>query len=365
MMQFKTQNPNEIKSAYRPQREKGGWQPKLAKIIEDNNFLKSSKTGNTSYKTRKLRSNVLFMIMNTLTKTLKFGLEDPNNLKVRHVEAIVNYWLNEKKLAARTIDMYLCNLRTLVQWMGKEGMVKSLEDYAPNLKKEYAATRDKSFTGNNINFFEIWQQIYEEDQYVARQLLLIKAFGLRKKEAIMFKPLIASHESYIQVFDGSKGGRPRTVPINSDFKEGVIAHLKNYVIGTKNPKAHLGNPDKDLEQNLKRYSYILAKSGLTKAELGATGHGLRAEYAIDQLIKRGLIPTVRGGEGKGLKTFNDKKAALEVAEELGHGRTSVMPAYGGKWIIVKKDDQYCALETTPIMERKVKTPDFRQSDLGL
>jgi integrase len=327
--------------------KKKGWQSRLQELINANNTMKVSGRGSTSYATREVRARKLFLIFNTLTKELKFGLEDPVNLKVKHIECLVNHWIAEKK-AAGTIEMYLSYLRVLCQWMNKSGMVKGLGEYAPGIKRVYAAQRDKSFTGNDVNFWDVWQKVYDMDSYVGMQMLLINAFGLRRKEAVMFQPVIADKETHIEVYDGTKGGRPRTVPINDDLKRGTLATVKNF-IAKKCGRAsgHIGHPDKTLLQNMKRYSYVMGACGISKKELGVTGHGLRAEYAIDQLIKRGLIPTIRGGTGQANSAFKTKAAALQVAAELGHNRCSVMTAYAGSWRIVMHKGEFVAIEDGP------------------
>jgi len=331
----------------RVNKPRGGWQHRLAEVINANNLVKvkrkHSREGTTSYRTREQRKAGMFLIFNTLTKELGYRLEDPANLKVKHIEALVEHW-EQKNLSAGTIELYLSNLRTLCKWLKKEGMVRPLKFYAPNLERQYAATHDKSFEGANVNFWEAWEKIYQKDKYVGMQLLLIKAFGLRMKEAISFKPIVNDREHSIEVFDGTKGGRPRLVSIDNDFQMGVLALLKNEVRLKGNPKGHLGHPDNTLLQNMRRYSNVLRTCGVTKAGLGVTGHGLRAEYAIDQLISRGLVPTVRGGLGNKLKSFSSKEAALKVAEQLGHSRWSVMTAYGGKWMLIDEHNQYKVLE---------------------
>jgi hypothetical protein len=227
-------------------------------------------------------------------------------------------------------------LRTLCKWMGKTGMVKTREEYAPGLVRPYAAQNDKSFTGNGVDFWEAFDKVAAMDVHVAEQILVIKAFGLRRKEVVMLKPLIADRGLYLEVFDGTKGGRPRTVPIDSDFRRAVIARAKNFVlIKTGSAKGHLGHPDKNLAQNLKRYSYVMGACGYTKVDEGVTGHGLRAEYAMDELMKRGVVPTILGGSGRAKSQLETDLAYLQVSEQLGHSRKSVMPAYAGALIVVE------------------------------
>jgi site-specific recombinase XerD len=310
------------------QQRTAGWKSKLAELLKQNNHLKLSGKGNTSYRTRDERSEKLYLIFNTL-RELRYGIEDPANLKPKHVETLVNYWI-DNKYAASTIDNNLSHLRALSVWIGKEGLVKPLSEYAPEVKREYAARTDKSFVGNDVDFEEVWKKVRDMDEYVAMQLLFVKAFGARRKEAVMFKPLIADHGLYIELFAGTKGGRPRIVAIDNDQKRAVITLLKNFVAKkTLNAKGHIGHPDKDLAQNLKRYSYVLGACGINKKDLGVTGHGLRAEYVIDKLIGLGVVPTIRGGDGKAETKLETDIAYLRAAEDTGHSRKSVVTAYAG------------------------------------
>lgn len=317
--------------------KKKGWQTILKEILDQNNHLRADGIKSASYKTRNDRETTLYNIFYTLTRELKYGIEDPRNLKVKHVEALIKHW-QEKKLTAGTIEAYVSCLRTLCAWMKKPGMIQPLVKYAPEIKRTYAAQHDKSFTGSEVDFWSVWNEVNAEDKYTAMQLLLIKAFGLRKEEAIRFKPIVNDIGPAIQVFDGPKGGRPRLVPIQNDFQMAVLAICKNFVLQSGNPKRNVGHPDRTLLQEEKRYANVMAKVGLTKKGKGVTGHGLRAEYAIDRMIEGGIVATVRGGAGLGEGSFDTKAAALRVSENLGHGRLSVMPAYGGKWIVSRIKD---------------------------
>ncbi|RIX48214.1 MAG: hypothetical protein D3M94_04790 [Rhodocyclales bacterium GT-UBC] len=58
----------------------------------------------------------------------------------------------------------------------------------------------------------------------------------------------------------------------------------------------MGDPKNDLERNLRRFDYVLAKFGITERTLGVTAHGLRHEALIDEFVARsGQQPPVRGG----------------------------------------------------------------------
>ena len=310
-----------------------GWKHELKTIIDEHNSTKVSGRGSVSYRTRDKRKKMLFKMFNTLRTDLNYKIENPANLKEKHIEALVKHWI-DAGLSAGTIDNNLSVLRTLCSWMGKVNMVKSLADYAPGMRRTYAAQTDKSWSGNGVDFWAVWDKVCSKDKNVGMQLLLVAALGARRKEAVMFRPIVYGHEHYIELLSGTKNGRGRTVPVDDDFKRTVVATLKQFVLSkSRGVKGHIGNPDKNLEQNLSRYDNVLRRCGVSKAELGVTGHGLRAEFVIDELEKRGLVPTIRGGSGKASTQFETDLAYFQVAEAVGHSRKSVMTAYSGKLVV--------------------------------
>lgn len=311
----------------------GGWKHKLAAIIRSHNFAKAGGRGTTSFRTRDGRTELLFSAFTTL-RGLGYKIEEPTRLKPKHVEALVKLWIDQG-LQISTIDKKLSVLRVFCTWLGKRDIVKSLHEYVPGASRTYAAEQDKSWSAHGIDFWEIWDKASKLNEYVAMQLLLIAAFGARKEEALMFRPLACSRAGglYIELFDGTKGGRPRTVPVDDLFKVQVLATLKHFVLSRyTTPNAHIGNPSKTLEQNERTYYYVLERCGITKGDLGVTGHGLRAEYANDELEKRGVVTSVRGGSGRERKSGQVAIdiAYLQVSEAMGHSRKSIMTAYTGR-----------------------------------
>lgn len=311
----------------------GGWQDKLKVILHEHNHLKLSGRGNASYRSQEARATRIWNFFEVLRRDLHFGIADPKNLKPKHIEALVKYWV-DKQLSANTIDNHLTVLRLFSSWINKTGMVHSLSHYCPDMKRTYAAQTDKSWSATGKDPWELWDKVYEKDKVVGMQLLLGMAFGARRKEMVSFKPFIHCHEQYIELFQGTKGGRPRIVAISNEFQRAVTQVLKDFVRsrGGK-PEEYLGSPDKTLLQNLNRFDYVLKSVGITKKDEGVTGHGLRAEYANNELQKRGLITTIRGGTGKLGDKFSTRLAYLQVSEDLGHSRVSVMPAYAGSFVL--------------------------------
>lgn len=337
----------------------------LYKLLEERVANKARKPGNTALRTQKTRTNALFKIFKDLRGPLGRPISRPQKLSGRHIPLLVNYWYEDGQSAA-TIDNKLSLLRVLSDWIGKPGMVKPMGEYLPGFHRTYAAKVDRSPVQNGLDFWELFDRIYEYDKYVGMQLLAIGALGLRMQEAIHLKPLVRDQETYLAIEkgDGAKKDRPRVIKIDTPEKRVVLDTLKAFVLRTaKSSKAYLGNPNKTLKQNIHRFENTFKKFKITKAELGFTAHSFRQEFAINELARRNLIATVRGGSGivdETLSTqirreINDAKRAdasepgttnqtldlnmstkmktqialLQVSNEMGHNRTSVMTAYSG------------------------------------
>ncbi|CAN5151782.1 hypothetical protein BH11PSE11_BH11PSE11_06750 [soil metagenome] len=200
------------------------------------------------------------MLYNSFTaprKDLHFGIEGPSNLRPKHLEALVKYWI-EKGLGAATIENNLSIFRLFSSWINKNGMVKSLAHYAPHMKRQYAAKSDKSWSAKFESPWKIWERVLRKDENVAMQLLLGFAFGARRKEMVRFKPLLHANSIYIELCDGTKGGRRRVVPVESEFQQHVVRLVTEHVQKRKGrPDQFIGNPNKDLKQNLARFDYVM------------------------------------------------------------------------------------------------------------
>ncbi|HWR86918.1 MAG TPA: integrase domain-containing protein [Acidiferrobacterales bacterium] len=250
--------------------------------------------------------------------------------------------MRERPIAAAYLQFLASVLRTYCTWIGKPGMVLPLERYVADaalLRRRYTASRDKSWSAKVLDIPLLIQQVCMLDIYVGIQLELMFRFGLRKKEAVCLRPhlqlipasmvpgyeLVA--ESYLMLVleEGTKGGRLRFVPIDTDAKRSVLMRAQALVSHTR---AHMGRPGHSLDQALRRFDYIMEKLGITMADLAITAHGLRHEYANDLYVElTGEHSPVRGGMPSDLRRH--LAACLEVAKQLGHGRVQIARAYLG------------------------------------
>ena len=66
------------------------------------------------------------------------------------------------------------------------------------------------------------------------------------------------HEvTYLEVEQGTKGGRLRYVPIDTPEKRAALEEAKRLVTVKG---AHLGRPGKSLAQNMRRYDHVMGRS---------------------------------------------------------------------------------------------------------
>lgn len=298
------------------------WKARLQALINEHNFKHGVRAKIVADRTKEERAKVLFLCFNEL-RSLHFLIENPRNFGEKHLLALVASW-REKKLSAATLQSRLSILRVFTSWIGKDGLVRGHEHYFPDqqARRTYKAKVDKSWTSVGIEIEVKIAEISAYDHHVGMQLKLIHAFGLRRKEAVMIKPNRADKGVYLAVGDGTKGGRDRVVQIDTDYKRAVLDEAK-LMAGT--PDGRISDSSLSLPAALDRYSNVVRKFGLTKNELGVTGHGLRAQYACDRYEALTVKPPpVRGGDGN-----DDELARLNVAEDLGHSRSRVTSAYYG------------------------------------
>jgi len=163
------------------------------------------------------------------------------------------------------------------------------------------------------------------DPRVALQLELQHAFGLRVRESLELRPHLADKVTYLAVNVGTKGGRDRTVPIDTQAKRELLDRAKTFA--EKNSST--SDQTKTLAQVKGHYYNVMRQAGITKKQAGITSHGLRHGEANDKYKAiTGVDSPVRGG-GKVDKEL-DNHARLVIAEELGHSRENITTHYLGR-----------------------------------
>ena len=276
---------------------------------------------------------------------LGFLLDDVAALKEKHIEAVVRSW-HGQGLSNKTMQNQLSRLKIFCGWMGKPGIVKAggvkayLPEVAPEtLKVRTYAVESKSWSANGVSISDKIQQALLEDQRLGAMLLLGIAFGLRKKEMLRIKPWKSDKGVSLDI-DGSvaKNGRFRSIPLqDGDF--GVSQRWALDVAKRLCKRAEtLGWPGLSIKQAENRYYHFLKRLGLTKLDAGVTGHGLRAEFAENLLLLRGLVPPSLGGAKAQMSKVERDAILLEASNALGHGRPQVLSAYAGTFRNIVRSD---------------------------
>ena len=314
----------------------------LGAILKLHNPKHSLKHKGVSRKTMLDRQRFLSRFFTELRKEAGFADADPRRLNTRQVEAMVERWL-QRDLSTATIHNYVCFLRTYCSWIGRPGMVRKVEDYvgaeSPHAKRKQVATFDHSWSARQVDFEATLAQVARMDRWVGLQLELCQRFGMRPKEARHFRPHKAvlsreranpadvaafpEHETFVRIEHGTKGGRPRDVPLANNAQRELLDRVTAVVASG----CFVGQPGLTADQSRRRFYYVLECCGITHAKLGVVAHGLRHEHANDAFEADAGGPSpVRGGA---VDPPRDTQARERVARRLGHNRPRVARCYLG------------------------------------
>ncbi len=303
------------------------WQAQLARILTEHNGKASRRNKIVGERTKDKRAHILYLSFQRLWKD-GYKIQNPHNLKESHVRHLANEWEKEGASPA-TLQNRLSILRIYAEWIGKPGMIKASEDYVSDpekIRRQYVAVEDKSWTTKGVDIEKMLIAVSAYDRYCAMQIKLIRAFGLRRQEGVAIKPLRADKGHYLLVTDGTKGGRDRVVPIETEYQKQILA--ESQALAAEN-RGFISDRSLTLKQALRRLTYVMERYKITKKVVGTTLHGLRHEFANDSLERKGFVSPVRGGQVSVDEKDKEKLARLAVSEELGHSRESITTAYYG------------------------------------
>lgn len=312
-----------------------GWKDGLIHLLQTKGRSTAPgrrKAKPVSERTIDKRADVLFRSFRTLEE-LGYRVRTLEGFKRKHVEALARHW-EEEGLSASTIQNRISSLRTLAQWLGKSGMVGASTEFVTDpsrVRRKSNATYDHSWSAAGVDVDAVLSMASAMDSYVGMQLRLCHAFCLRREEAVMFRPRRADKGSYIDVEDGTKGGRHRVVQVRTEYQRRVLDEAKAFVKGVN---GHVGDPDRDLKSALRRFSYVMQKCGATKAGLGVTAHGLRHQGLNDLFEEIAGIPSpIRSRNPREVIAQADPEkveyARAVVSETAGHARLSITGSYIG------------------------------------
>lgn len=329
------------------------WKPVLDAVLRLHNHEHAKLIKAVSDKTMREREIFQFKFWYDLRHCTRYRDADPRDLKGRHVKAMTTIW-KERGLSVATVHNYLSFLRTYASWIGRPGMVRDVAFYygedSVYAIRQRTGTTDRSWTAHAVDVESKLAEVYAYDQWVGLELELCWRFGLRGKESRHLRPHEAVKnraealdrdaqrfpdcERFLRVQYGTKGGRPRDVPLETPEQVALIDRL----LATVPKGGFVAKPGRTALQNRNRFYNTLRLFGITKAELGVTAHGLRHQHANDRYQELTGEPSpVRGGASK---APNKHAARLAIAHELGHGRLQVSSAYLGSSRDVPSADQH-------------------------
>lgn len=290
-----------------------------------------------SERTQEFTQKVIYASMRTLHR-LGYKLERIENLSDKHIEALVRYW-HDNNYAPKTIQNNFSRINVFCGWMGRSNLIRrgGAAAYLPDVPKEElrvktCTDKSKSWTANGVNVEQMLETSKLEDERWYSMLLLELFFGLRVKEALGIKPWEADKGRYLNIDNNhGKGGRPRVILIEDtplgEFQRLVLDYVKRQC----GKKESLCWPSRSMKQGRDHYYYLMGKHGLTKAKLGVTGHGLRAESAENEALRKGLLPPSLGGTRNQLPKEQMQEIALGVSNYLGHNDLHTVGAYYGSF----------------------------------
>jgi integrase len=269
-----------------------------------------------SYGTQTNRQRGLAAMADDLEE-LGYKLPAALSLKPKHIEALVEKWLNEDKTDA-SVRNRLSWLRWWAEKIGKPNVV-SRDNAAYGVGERGEVTRNRAQTLDQMKFQDI------DSPHIQASILLQVAFGLRREEALKFRPHVAMRADHISLqASWTKGGRARTIPITTAEQRLALQHVVTIAKGQDS----LIPADLTYVEQLKRYEYQTGKVGLRNT------HGFRHAYAQRRYAVLTGQPCPLAG-GKTWKQMDarereaDRAARRQISAELGHGRLKITDTYLG------------------------------------
>jgi integrase len=269
-----------------------------------------------SHATRANRLSMLTQIANEL-RQMGYRHLRPMSLKGKHVAALLGSW-QAKSLSSGTMKNRLCALRWWAEKIGRKGLIPA--------DNSQLGVPNRQFLTNDNKARELGGKLSKvSDEYVRMSLRLQQAFGLRREEAIKFRPSYADRGDRI-LLKGSwtKGGRERSIPIIQPAQRVLLEEASVLAGAGSLIPAH-----RTYVEQLRLYEGECKAAGLSGM------HGLRHAYAQSRYanITGWKAPAAGGPAAKMLDEMQrarDELARLTISRELGHERAEITNVYLGK-----------------------------------
>jgi site-specific recombinase XerD len=248
------------------------------------------------------------------------GYRDMNarSLKPKHVEALLRRWQGEA-LSIGTIKNRMAALRWWAQKVDRRNVIARSNDHYGIPERRFVASESKAQQVGESDLGRV------RDPHVRMSLELQQAFGLRREEAIKFRPSYADRGDRLVLKDTwTKGGKAREIPVRNTAQRAVLDRAHRLA-----GKGSLIPRDRNYRQQLRVYERHTANAGLSKL------HGLRHAYAQDRYeeLTGWKSPAAGGPSDSALSATErslDRQARLAISKELGHEREAVTAVYLGR-----------------------------------
>jgi len=270
-----------------------------------------------SHATQADRMRILTLAARQL-RTAGFRQMKVSSLNGKHIQALLGRWQAEN-LSAGTIKNRLSHLRWWAEKVGKAGILPADNAQLGVPERRYVTNISKARALEAAALAKI------TDEYVRMSLRLQAAFGLRREEAIKFRPGYADQGDHIMLKSSwTKGGRERSVPIATGEQREVLQAVHRLAgAGSLIPA------DKRYIEQRHIYDGQCKAAGLSHM------HGLRHQYAQNryEALTGWKAPAAGGPSSKELtpaQRQQDEQARQIISRELGHERTQITAIYLGR-----------------------------------
>ena len=291
--------------------------PKRHLLKEINDLCRRNKDG--SFSTQSSRQDILIMAGKQLIKAGYKNL-GADSIGKRHIDFLIAEW-KSAGLSPATLKNRVAHLRWWCQKINKQNLIPRKNCALGIERRTYIPKTSKAFDLREESLEKI------KCEHLRVSLELQAAFGLRREECLKFQPKFAmSSGPEIVQLKGSwtKGGRPREIPVTSEYQRQVLAKaLALAGEGSMIP------PDKSYKQQKISYDNQTRQAGLSSL------HGLRHQYAQNRYFDlTGWPSPLAGGPRKKALTKQqkeiDQRVRMQISAELGHGREQITLVYLGR-----------------------------------
>lgn len=258
----------------------------------------------------------------------------PYFIKKKHIQALASRW-KQRGLSVKTIHGLFSNIREFARWINKPDLVMNISEYyngdRTDLVRQTIAQKDCSWESRGIELATIFAEAKHLDPRFEIFLRLMRFFGLRVKEAIEFRPSLATalDDEHLLVSHGTKGGKQRIVKIRNDLQREALLAAKDIIAPQVNLR--LRWPGKTWRQAQSHFYHLMRRLFATRKILGISAHGLRHAFLQDEYEIYSGVPAPIKKAGVLPEKQNHQRAMLAVSLQAGHYRPSVSCGYCGSF----------------------------------